>query len=140
MQVELPSLNPFHEKLCSLDFFKDFKDDYGDLASELEQRDFKEDEKKTDEPMELEKAGEEAKKDVVMDRMAQNEVVLHNMPLSFESSTNYIEEWERLFFLEIKAQILRNAVSECETPETYFLKEGEWEDNFFIMTLAPKET
>jgi hypothetical protein len=50
MQIELPSLNPFHERLCSLDFFRDFKDDYGDVMAELEERNFVEESNKAEIP------------------------------------------------------------------------------------------
>jgi hypothetical protein len=39
----------------------------------------------------------------INDRLNSQDNELHNIPLSFESATNYIEEWEKLFYLEIKA-------------------------------------
>lgn len=99
--------------------------------AELEERNFVEESNKaeiptksdqvdpTEEKMELEVA------ENINDRLNSQDNELHNIPLSFESATNYIEEWEKLFYLEIKAQIIRSAISESEPTETYFLKEGE---------------
>lgn len=99
--------------------------------AELEERNFVEEAPKQDKDMALEENKEDREKmDVetvqnMDERLNAKESELHNIPLSFESSTNYIEEWERLFYLEIKAQIIRSAISESESSETYFLKEGE---------------
>lgn len=91
MITELPSLVPFHKKICLLDFYQDLKDEYPNIKESLERRN--EDETTTvNQPDEL--------KD------------LKEVSLTFSGTSEYTEEWERLFMLEVKAQLLRSALSE----------------------------
>jgi rRNA maturation protein Nop10 len=109
----LVSLTPFHRYLCSLDYYSDFKDKITTINNSIETKD--------------------------EDVAAQPQpIVGEKINLRFESSYEYINEWEEMFLLEAKAQIIRGGATEKTSHDDFFLKSIEADDTFFIMTFKLK--
>lgn len=109
----LVSLTPFHKYLCSLDYYSDFKDKITMVNNSLET---KEEEK-------------EAMKEPIVGEKIKS---------TFETCYDYINEWEEMFLLEAKAQIIRGGTTEKTDTDDFFLKSIEADDTFFIMTFRIK--
>jgi hypothetical protein len=107
----LPSLTPFHKHLCSLNFYKDFKDQTSILSQNIETKD--------DQP--------------------QTSVVGETLSESFDTPYDYIREWEEVFLIEARAQIIRGSFSEKQQVDKVFLKGVELEDIFYIMDFNIQE-
>jgi len=108
----LPSLNSFHRYLCSLDYYTDFKDKLNTVNNSVETKD--------EEGAPVAAVGEKIK-------------------LKFESPWDYIKEWEEMFLIEAKAQIIRGGITEKLDTDEFLLKNIEPNDSFFIMTLQCKQ-
>lgn len=109
------SLTPLHKYLCSLDYYSDFKDKLTMVNNSIETK-------------EEEKAAN------------AEPVVGEKISLKFENCYDYINEWEEMFLLEAKAQIIRGGVTEKTSSDDFFLKSIEADDTFFIMTFKLKST
>lgn len=105
----LPSLTPFHRYLCSLDYYTDFKDKIDTVNGGLETRD-------------------EVK-----------EGVGEKIKMKFDNVYDYISEWEEMFYLEAKAQIIRGSITEKLLYDDFSLKSVESDDAFYIMTFHLRE-
>ena len=116
MEVEdldqLPSLTSFHKYLCSLDYYTDFKDKLSTVNNSLETK------------------GEET---------AQQEGVGDKIKMKFDTPWDYIKEWEEVFLIEAKAQIIRGGATEKLETDEFYLKGIESDETFFIMNLQLKE-
>lgn len=108
-QDDLPA---FHRYLCGLDYYADFKDKRDTLNENIELRD---DEQKPS------KAS-----------------IGEALPLAFESPYDYINEWQEVFKIEAKAQVIHSGIAEKAVADEFLLKSIEAEDSFFIMTYRLK--
>lgn len=106
---QLPSLTAFHRYICSLDYFADFKDKLDTVNNSLELKE--------------------------EDRVQVGEKI----KLKFDTAYEYIAEWEEMFFLEAKAQIIRGGITEKLSSDDFFLKSVESDDAFYIMTFQLRE-
>lgn len=106
----LPSLTPFHKHLCSLNFYKDFKDQTSILSQNIETKD--------DQP--------------------QTSVVGETLSESFDTPYDYIREWEEVFLIEARAQIIRGSFSEKQQVDKVFLKGSSWKTYFISWTSTSK--
>ena len=79
----------FQKYLCSLNYFKDFKEE-GDLVNKN-----------------LETDENELKKSISTTENIAKEKELSPVPISFMDIEEYIKIWQNLFFLEAKAQIMK---------------------------------
>lgn len=97
----LPSLNALHKHLCSLDFYKDFKDKLDTLNANLETKD----DGNADAPTKTSvlAAGEKIK-------------------MRFETVEEYEQEWNDVFMIEAKAQIMRGSTTERQSVDDFLLK------------------
>jgi hypothetical protein len=109
----LVSLTPFHKYLCSLDYYSDFKDKITMVNNSLETKE---------------------------EEMAsmKEPIVGEKISLKFDTCYDYINEWEEMFLLEAKAQIIRGGALEKTETDECFLKTIEADDTFFIMTFKIK--
>lgn len=106
-------LAAFHRYLCSLDYYADFKDKQDSLNENMELRDQAEKPSKTSE-------GEA-------------------LPLTFDTPYDYINEWQSVFKIEARAQVIHSGLAEKMTADEFLLKTIESEDTFFIMTYRLKQ-
>ena len=84
MTFRLPSLNRFHEYLCSADYYNDFNEDIVNPEIDPEKG-----------PV------------TTTDQ-------LQTVPANFDDTNEYLKIWEPLFFLEANAQIKKGEKAEVE--------------------------
>ncbi len=109
MTLRLAPLHKFHQYLCSLNYYEDFKEEL--FSAELDN-------------------GETAKK-INPD--------LQDIPLTFENADEYIRIWKSLFFVEAKAQVKKAEKLEAESPEIFLLKACDEGDGFVTFSIMRKE-
>lgn len=120
--INLASTDPLHEYQCSLDFYEDFQDDQ-DL----------------NETTDVEYKQKNAKDTYKMDNLQLNTEINPNkeIGLQFEDQEDYVDQWMPLFLTEVKAQIIREAVADRESPYIFMLKSitNQVPFRFFDMSL-----
>lgn len=110
---ELEQLSNLHRYLCSLDYYTDFKDQKDSLNENLELRE----------------------EDAKSSKAAMGQA----LPLSFDTVYDYLNEWQEVFRIESKAQIIHSGMTEKESPIEFLLKTIEVDDTFYIMTFNMKK-
>ena len=85
MNIKLPPLTKFHIYLCSLNFYNDF----------------------IEKPLNVEEDNPQM-------IQTQEVATIKHIPLQFDSYDEYIKVWEKLFFIEARAQILKARYNEVD--------------------------